>query len=833
MAIRTLVFIFLLLPSCVFSQNIDSLETIYRQYHNTSLLKASPSGKYVILNHVNAYGKDEDELFDLKIGKGKLLDKAINYQFLGDEMLLSQNIKGSRFENLKTLEHREVLGAYTPAVITQAGEVLLHSVLAKELVLTSMDGNVLWKSSNINAYRFDNKNNRLIYSSGEQLVVRDLKNKQTKSYKIDSGSQWITLQDSRIYCAKIEASQLHLYTLDLLSNQFTKQFIKSPEAFEFAFGLVGYFEIRADGHFMFPLYLKDKLNVKENSGLKITYSNRNSRDKYLNHHLGIFNLKEDRWDYLPDSQQKLPIYKFLNDRGDFVVYDQSGDIVEEQQNVVLDLKLFLDYGKSSYLLPKKRVTDGNYLWDRGTEQFIYFDQKRWRCRHIKNGTDHELLPLDTHGWDSNEHNGLGHVPEVNPIHIKGSSAIMLSNQYDYFIVDLKTHRLERITMGQEQQTKYRLELSKDQYPRSSWNIKFAEVDMDRKLTFKLLNLETYNSGFAVYSHKNNKTTLYQQGHYREMISYKAGLFLTSHFALEPFRLTNFEKGNYTVVYESLKERKKDLKGTGYQIFQYETHYGKANAVLLFPTGYDEHKKYPMIVNVYEKQSLTVLNFISPNMSCRDGFNYMNYLMNGYIVLLPDLQYETANFKNSMITSLEKSIDAAKLIAPIDEKNIGILGLSHGGYETGLALTNSNYFKTGIAGVGVFNLVLKALSNSEITPSPNYWRTENQQSLMRDNVFDNWSNYLENSPIYHLKKLESPMLIWVGSKDPNVSPAHSKMFFLGVKRLRKKAVLLEYVNETHTIGSKPNQLDLNVKISQWFDYYLKGKTPAEWISPVIN
>lgn len=52
-----------------FPQNIDSLNSVYQQYYETALLKVSPAGKYVVLNHNNTYGKDEDELFDVKVSK--------------------------------------------------------------------------------------------------------------------------------------------------------------------------------------------------------------------------------------------------------------------------------------------------------------------------------------------------------------------------------------------------------------------------------------------------------------------------------------------------------------------------------------------------------------------------------------------------------------------------------------------------------------------------------------------------------------------------------------------------------------------------------------------
>lgn len=833
MAIRIYVSILLFIQGVCFSQNIDSLDSIYRQYYETSLLSVSPTGQFVVLHHTSTYGKDEDELFDVKAGKGTVLNKHNAYRFLGDDLLLMQNNDFSRFQNLKNHQYRDIAGSFTATVTNQSGQVVLYNTTSRELLLASKEGKVLWKQNHVSAYKWDNHSDKLIVASGTQLRIRDLKKQKVIMYQLDSEIQWLSSQGNMIYGANVKSSVLELYTLDVTISQLTKQIILSPDAFEFASPLITYFEIREGNHFIFPLYAKSILNAGENPNVKITYSYRNSRDTSLNHYLGIYNIKEKRWDYQPDAKQKLPVYKFLNGKGDFIAYDLSGDIVEEQYNVVLDLRLVLDYGKSSHVLPQKRVDAGNYLWDRDTEQFIYFDQKRWRYHDIKRGIDQELLPLDTKGWESQRYNGLVYAPEASPIKIKGRSAMMLSNQFDYFMVDLKTHRWERITKGEEEQLKYQLQLSKEQYPKSSWNIKSAEIDAEKEMTFKLFNPITYDSGFATYLHQKKKTKIYQQGHYREIVPYKNGLFLTSHFALEPFKLTKYEKGKYSIVYESQKTENKIFKGMQYQIFQYKTDYGTANAALLYPAGYDKQKKYPMIVNIYEQKSRDLLYFLPPYLRTRDGFNYMHYLMNGYLVLLPDLQYDIANVKNSVIASLEKSIDTAQSLASIDTGNVGVLGLSYGGYETGLAVANSNYFKTGVAGVMISDLVLHALSYSEFNSAPNYVRTENQQMRMKNNLFDNWNIYLENSPAYHMKNVNVPVLIWTGLKDKNVLPEQSKMFFLGMKRLRKKAILLEYPNETHNILSARNQLDLDVRIWQWFDHYLKNKAPADWIEPLTK
>ncbi|MFW2135504.1 alpha/beta hydrolase family protein [Chryseobacterium sp. TY4] len=832
MVIRFLVCAFLLIQAYCFSQNIDSLEAVYSQFYKTGLLTVSPSGKYAVLNHSNAYGKDEDEIVNLKSGKGTMVERHLKYSFVGDENLIMQSAEITRFKNLKTGKYNDIKGSFLAIILKNSGLVLLYDASIKELLLTSNKGEVVWRENTVQTYKVDEQSNQLVYASGQQVGIVDLKLKHVKIHKLESEIDWINFSGGRIYCVSRQPLQLVLNILDNSSDQFSKQLIHSPEGFEFAVSLNTYFEIRQDGHFLLPLYLRSKLVKNESSELKITYSNRSSKDQILNHHLGIYNIAGNNWEYSPYKDEVSPVYKFLNDNGDFIMYDLSSDKVENQENVTRDLKLILNYGKSSYILFQKRSNDGNYLWDSNTRQFVYFIDGKWRSYNLDSETD-ILLPIDYGEQTNNSRAVLSDGPNSKPILIKDRSAVMFSNQFDYFLFDLKSHYLERITYGEKKQVKYELQLTQDYYSESPWNLKLGTIALEKEMIFKRFSMINYTSGFSTYHYKEKKSKYYDQGYYKTAIPYKNGILFTSEFAFEPLKLSSVENGVTRMVYESQKEEISIFKKFKFQIFQYETIFGKANAALLLPIDYDNKKKYPLIVNVYEKQSLNVLTYSQPSLSARDGFNYMHYLLNGFIVLLPDLQYDISNIKNSIISSLETSIDSAQELASVDKDNIGVLGLSFGGYETGLALGNSSYFKTGVAGVMAADLVTRTLSQSEIMSEPNYLRVESKQYRMNSNLFDNWQKYLDNSPIYYLKKVKVPLLIWTGLKDNNVSPAQSKMFFLGMKRLEKKSVILEYNNETHTIRSKENQRDLNVRIWQWFDYYLKNKSPADWIIPIIK
>jgi hypothetical protein len=50
-----------------------------------------------------------------------------------------------------------------------------------------------------------------------------------------------------------------------------------------------------------------------------------------------------------------------------------------------------------------------------------------------------------------------------------------------------------------------------------------------------------------------------------------------------------------------------------------------------------------------------------------------------------------------------------------------------------------------------------------------------------------------------------------------------------RRARKNVVLLVYGGEDHGLRKKADQMDYQRRIFAWFGYYLKGETPAPWIT----
>ncbi|MCG6954826.1 MAG: prolyl oligopeptidase family serine peptidase, partial [Gemmatimonadetes bacterium] len=49
-----------------------------------------------------------------------------------------------------------------------------------------------------------------------------------------------------------------------------------------------------------------------------------------------------------------------------------------------------------------------------------------------------------------------------------------------------------------------------------------------------------------------------------------------------------------------------------------------------------------------------------------------------------------------------------------------------------------------------------------------------------------------------------------------------------RRNGKKVILLSYPGEPHHLSKKPNQIDFQIRMKQFFDHYLMGAPEPDWM-----
>jgi dipeptidyl aminopeptidase/acylaminoacyl peptidase len=151
----------------------------------------------------------------------------------------------------------------------------------------------------------------------------------------------------------------------------------------------------------------------------------------------------------------------------------------------------------------------------------------------------------------------------------------------------------------------------------------------------------------------------------------------------------------------------------------------------------------------------------------------------------------------------------------DPQKVGITGGSYGGYASAWAATRfSEKFAASVMFVGISDLI----SKSGTTDIPD----EDFLVHLRRSPRDDWAWLLERSPIFHVKKARTPILILHGKDDPRVHPSQSMELYRHLKELGQTPVrLVWYPGEGHGNRASAARLDFSLRMLEWFEHYLKG------------
>jgi dipeptidyl aminopeptidase/acylaminoacyl peptidase len=76
---------------------------------------------------------------------------------------------------------------------------------------------------------------------------------------------------------------------------------------------------------------------------------------------------------------------------------------------------------------------------------------------------------------------------------------------------------------------------------------------------------------------------------------------------------------------------------------------------------------------------------------------------------------------------------------------------------------------------------------------------------------------------------TPVLVMSNDADCAVPWQKGIEMFTALRRLNKKAWLLNYNGEAHNLVERKNRKDIQIRQQQFFDYLLKGAKPAKWIT----
>lgn len=365
------------------------------------------------------------------------------------------------------------------------------------------------------------------------------------------------------------------------------------------------------------------------------------------------------------------------------------------------------------------------------------------------------------------------------------------------------------------------------------------IDLKKDQYFHVLNNDTKQKGIAVLAANSNKLEILKlddinMGPFRKVKNADKFFYTIENSNTAP---EVFSSNKRLVAEQKLTSNTPDTSkfdiSSGSKLITYVSDHGDTlQATLYLPANYMEGKSYPTITYIYERLTNDKNNFANPSFP-GGGFNRAMYTSNGYAVLMPDIKYKLNEPGQSAVACVVPAVKEAIKTGIVDGDNVAIHGHSWGGYQTSFLITQTDIFKAAVAGAPLTNMISMYSLIYWNSGSSNQSIFESSQGRLTTGYWDNWKAYAENSPVYHIKNVNTPLIIMHNDKDGAVDYTQGIEYFNGLRRLNKPVVMLTYNGENHGLMKEVNRKDYAVRMMEYFDHYLKGKPAPLWWSKGID
>ena len=151
---------------------------------------------------------------------------------------------------------------------------------------------------------------------------------------------------------------------------------------------------------------------------------------------------------------------------------------------------------------------------------------------------------------------------------------------------------------------------------------------------------------------------------------------------------------------------------------------------------------------------------------------------------------------------------------IDDRRMGVLGGSYGGYMTNWVITHTDRFKAAVTMRSTCNR-MSQFGASDAAFTNGEWEFDGDP-------WDNPKAYLDRSPLMYVRNVSTPVMLIHSEQDLRCPMEQAEEFFTALKKTKKTAVLVRFPNENHELsrsGQPKHRIERLEYILAWFDRYL--------------
>lgn len=475
-----------------------------------------------------------------------------------------------------------------------------------------------------------------------------------------------------------------------------------------------------------------------------------------------------------------------------------------------------------YISPK-----GNYMYwyDMAARHWFSYQVAGGAVRNISAGIPTAMFDEEDDHPDAPEPYGTGGW-------LQDDKRLYLYDRYDIWEVDPSGAAAPRnltAGIGRRDRTRFRyLKLDEDEH--------FIKQGQD--LVFSAYNDQSKYNGFYLLKSKGAAPQQLAMGPYAYQLLQKAKqsdqyLFYKSNYQLSPNvyaatlsgKTPSFDKA---VQISHINPQQQNYNWGTAGLFKWTAYNGKpAEGILYKPENFDSTQHYPMIIYFYEKLSDGLYSYLPPSPT-PSRLNIPFFVSRGYLVFAPDISYEAGHPGKSAFNYIVSGARALAQHSWVDSTNIGIQGQSWGGYQVAYLITQTPLFKAAWAGAPVANMTSAYGGIRWESGMNRQFQYEHTQSRIGGTLWEKPELYIENSPLFHLPKVSTPLAIMSNDADGAVPWYQGIELFTGLRRLGKPVWLLNYNNEAHNLVQRQNRKDIQRREQQFFDHFLKGAPAPQWL-----
>jgi dipeptidyl aminopeptidase/acylaminoacyl peptidase len=460
---------------------------------------------------------------------------------------------------------------------------------------------------------------------------------------------------------------------------------------------------------------------------------------------------------------------------------------------------------------------GNYI--------VYYENKHWYLLNTKSGMKKNLTENLRVPFYNEDHDYPQPVPGYGiGGWTKEDQDIFIYDKYDIWQFPTEQGEPIRLTNGRKDRFIFRIQrLKPDQRFYQKGEILFLTAYHDCKKYTAFYAAQVGQVGVKPLIEEAKKYTLLSKAKKADQLLYTC----QSYTEFPDLWVADLEL-NHRKKITNENPQIKDFAWGEAELVEWFSADGKPlQGVLIKPGNYEKGKKYPVLVYYYRFFSQRLHEFNQVVINHRPCFPF--YASHGYAVFLPDIRFEIGRPGLAATKCLVPGIQKIINLGIADPDAIALHGHSWSGYQTAFVVTQTDLFACAIAGAPVSNMTSAYGGIRWGSGLARQFQYEQSQSRIGGTLWNALNKYIENSPLFYVDRINTPLLVMHGDVDDAVPWYQSIELYLGMRRFEKDCIFLQYRNEPHHPRKYANKLDYTLKMKEYLDHYLKGKPAADWIS----